>query len=164
MVIPEIKIDARRWIHNEFPYLRNSVYRITSPNDDDYNCIAWAAKDETQPWWPDEDEETHWPEGIDRKHTTDSFIAAFRTLGYEPCTFNPDPEPGIEKVVIYVDHEGKPQHMARQLETGVWTSKLGRAWDIEHPTMQGVECSEYGRARYMLSRAKGVISEEISPA
>lgn len=153
MGISSVNVDAREWIHAEFSYLRDGNYQITSLNDDDYNCISWAAGDPENLWWPDPNlnNGTYWPVEP-REHTLQSFVRAFETRGYEPCAFNPELESGVEKVVIYVDHEDTPQHMARQLESGVWTSKLGRAWDIEHPTAQGVECNAYGRAKYMLRR------------
>ena len=36
-----------------FPGLRGSGYLITSPEDIDYNCVAWAADDEEHWWWPE---------------------------------------------------------------------------------------------------------------
>ena len=37
----------------------------------------------------------------------------------------------MEKLAIYGDEHGFT-HVARQLENGRWTSKLGEQWDIEH--------------------------------
>ena len=40
--------------------------------------------------------------------------------------------------------------MARQLENGQWTSKLGNDIDITHPTVEALEDGEYGTAvQYM---------------
>src|SRR5207244_363796 len=36
-----------------FPGLRGTSYRITSPPDSAYNCVAWAAGDQASWWWPD---------------------------------------------------------------------------------------------------------------
>src|SRR5437899_2905929 len=36
-----------------FPGLRGQSYRITSPADHRYNCIAFAAGDDHKSWWPD---------------------------------------------------------------------------------------------------------------
>ena len=33
-----------------FPRLTTSNYRVTSPANGDYNCIAWSAGD-TEHWW-----------------------------------------------------------------------------------------------------------------
>jgi hypothetical protein len=35
-----------------FPALLGSGYQVTSPRDEAYNCIAWAAGDTTDCWWP----------------------------------------------------------------------------------------------------------------
>jgi len=35
--------------------------------------------------------------------------------------------------------------MARQMESGLWTSKLGQLEDIVHHTLEGVECDAYGQ-------------------
>ena len=41
-------------IEQAFPRLRGAPYQVTSPEDDRYNCIAWAAGDPKHWWWPDE--------------------------------------------------------------------------------------------------------------
>ncbi len=145
-------IEAKQWLDDEFPSLRDSSYEITSPYTDDYNCIAWAAGDTGNWWWPEDD--SYWPMNAPREYTLENFILAFQTLGFEPCDFSEQIEPDFEKVVIYVDDDHKPQHMAKQIDSGNWSSKLGRAWDIEHHTLQGVECLDYGRAKQMLKRRK----------
>lgn len=68
--------------------------------------------------------------------TLEAFIAAYASLGYEPCD-DGRLEPGIEKVVIYT-LSGKPTHAARQLSKGTWTSKLGKDVDIEHETPEDI--------------------------
>ena len=92
----------------------------------------------------------YWPSNVPRQATVDAFIEAFRTLGYEPCE-DGELEPDVEKVVFYT-LDGKPTHAARQLSTGVWTSKLGQAIDIEHGTPKGVEGSGYGYATQFMKR------------
>ena len=125
-----------------------------------YNCIAWAAGDDSQWWWPSEGD--YWPEEVPRKTTIEAFIKAFTTLGYAVCP-NGNHEPGYEKVAIYTN-EGKPTHATRQLATGKWTSKNGRGDDIEIDSPKhvewdgkdiadGKEVLRYGRiARYMRRR------------
>lgn len=71
-------------------------------------------------------------------------------MGYELCgngTFMPN----FEKIAIYVDNNGKPQHAARQLQNGLWTSKIGVDVDIEHE-LHGLENSRYGNVRSILKR------------
>ena len=103
--------------------------------------VAW--------WWPDE--ASYWPEGARREWSLDAFVAAFATRGYEPCESD-GPQPGFEKVAIYVREDGRPTHMARQLPSGRWTSKLGESEDIEHTSVRGVEGELYGECKRILRR------------
>jgi hypothetical protein len=114
-----------------FPGLAKGNYQITSPANPDYNCMAWAVGEICKWWWsgPDEKRE-YWPPGILRETTQSAFEAAFALFGYERCT-GEDAEPGFEKIALFADTSGKPMHVARQLTTGRWTSKLGRMEDIE---------------------------------
>ncbi len=115
-----------------FPGLAAGGYRITSPRDKDYNCIAWAAGDSRNWWWPDPDlEEEYWPPGHPRERTVSAFQGVFIALGYSVCS-GEEVEPGFEKLALFADELGKPTHAARQLSGGRWTSKLGKAEDIEH--------------------------------
>ena len=83
------------------------------------------------------------------KSSAVAFVAAFGTLGYETCA-DGALEDGFEKVAIYQLPSGGVQHMARQLRTGWWTSKLGRLEDIEHASPAELEGDEYGTVvRYM---------------
>jgi hypothetical protein len=134
-----------------FPNLVSEGYAITSPRAPEYNCIAWAAGDETRWWWPDPD--NYWPPDVVREETVSAFVDAFRSCGYEPC---PDgqPEVGVDKVAIYVDPaDGVPTHAARLLPDGVWTSKCGKLQDIRHG-LQGLEGEYYGTVRIYLKRTR----------
>jgi hypothetical protein len=83
----------------------------------------------------------------------------FRTLGYEPCD-SAEPESDCEKVAIYVDLLNRPTHMARQLSSGWWTSKLGGLEDVIHRTLSEIEGTgipddrDYGRVAIFLRRPK----------
>jgi len=149
-------VDAREWIEREFLKLRDEQYLITSDSADEYNCIAWAANDTERWWWPHPD--AYWPTGIPRVETLENFIRVFQSLGYEPCE-DGALEDGYSKVAIYLNAQGIPTHMARQLLSGKWTSKLGEAWDIEHQTVQGVEGKTYGQVGQYLKRAIKLSSE-----
>jgi hypothetical protein len=139
-------------IRNIFPKLSAFDFKVTSPQDQNYNCIAWAAGEDDRFWWPLP--QYYWPPDLPLVDTIENFIEAFRTLGYELCE-SFQIEEGFEKVAIYVDHQtGRTKHMARQLPDGGWTSKLGREWDITHKTLVGLEGSEYGRQAQALRRPK----------
>ena len=132
-----------------FPKLVSDRFAVTSPPDPLYNCIAWAALDSTRWWEPDED--GYWPEGIARDRTLQSFIDAYGTLGFTTCT-DGALEAGFEKLAIYSDHDG-PQHAARQLPDGTWTSKLGPWEDIAHASADALEGTLYGTVVQYLRRA-----------
>ena len=146
---PQEMRRVRGDIKNEFPQLADS-FQVTSLPADQYNCIAWAAEDQWQWWWPDIDHECFWPAGIDRNETIEGFVAAFRVLGYEPC-FSEALESGYEKVAIFAV-SNRVKHMARQLSSGDWTSKLGDWWDIRHETVDEISAPHYGRRQQVLKR------------
>jgi hypothetical protein len=126
-----------------FPGLRTTPYRVTSPAEPAYNCIAWAAGATTDWWWPIDDvRKSFWPSGVPRETTLDAFTAAFRSLGYIAGA-DDGLEPGFEKVALFADRAAVPTHAARQLPNGRWTSKLGQAEDIEHG-LRALEGDIYG--------------------
>ena len=79
------------------------------------------------------------------------FVAAFGTLGYEPCG-DGALEDGFEKISLYQSPSGV-QHAARQLSTSRWTSKIGRLEDIEHTSPAELEGTRYGVVVQYLRRA-----------
>ena len=60
-------------------------------------------------------------------------------------------EENVEKLAIYATSDGKPQHIARQLPSGIWTSKLGRLEDIEHE-LAGLSGKLYGTVCKFMAR------------
>src|SRR5262249_2321359 len=115
-----------------FPGLRGSAYQGTSPPDDVYNCIAWAAGVIDSWWWPvGGPQRIHWPAGVSGEETLEAFREAFAALGYCACQ-HAELEAGYEKVALFANAAGLPTHAARQLPTGRWTSKVGQLEDIEH--------------------------------
>lgn len=117
-------------LEDAFPGLRDQPFKITSPSDNDYNCIAFAVGDDRNWWWPDAAGEDIWPAGVDRIETVEAFRDAFATFGYVLCD-NDQLEPGYEKVALFA-LAGVPKHASRQLPSGRWASKLGSREDIEH--------------------------------
>lgn len=144
---------SKQEIERTFPNLINSGYSISSPATAEYNCIAWAAGNTEAWWWPDSQYLYYWPPQILRTETLEAFIRAYEILGYTLCD-NAVYEEGFEKIVIYVDSNGKPTHVARQLSSGSWTSKLGRLEDIEHTTLDNLVGSHYGSVAAILKRSK----------
>lgn len=144
------------WPPHELPNLTNENHEVTSPASRKYNCIAWAAGDDTRKWWPDPFGIGHWPRNAQRRVTTQAFIDAYSDLGYVVCQ-NAVLEHGIEKIAIYAT-DGlsgpEPTHASLQLEDGRWSSKLGDYEDIAHRSLDGVACLRYGRAVVYMSRAR----------
>jgi hypothetical protein len=60
-------------------------------------------------------------------------------------------EAGFEKIALFADAQGNPRHGARQLATGLWTSKLGKAEDIEHQ-LHDLEGTAYGSVVLVMKR------------
>jgi hypothetical protein len=134
-----------------FPRLRIDSFRVTSTNDPGYNCVAWAAGVTDDWWWPLENPaEAYWPDSAPRVRTLEAFRAAFVALGYEVCQ-GEGLESACEKVALFADDFDRPTHVARQLPTGRWTSKLGRAEDIEHD-LHDLEGELYGRVALLMER------------
>src|ERR1700677_1721640 len=125
-------------------------FELTSPRDKRYNCIAFAAGETHRKWWPDKMATDYWPVDVPREENLEAFIAAFRTLGYEPCD-NADLEKDFEKIAIYTWPAGTPKHAARQLSDGLWTSKCGPHCDIKHE-LPGVEGRNYGAVKQIMKR------------
>lgn len=82
-----------------------------------------------------------------------NLIAALATLDFESCDHS-KPEMGFEKVAIYSDEHGWPTHVARQIPSGRWTSKLGASEDIEHDRLEALEGSVYGKVVRVLRRER----------
>lgn len=132
-----------------FPNLTARNYTETSPRDRQYNCIAWAAGDNGAWWEPDPMGQYFWPFGIPRRQTISAYIQAFESRGYVTCQ-NGSLEAGFEKVAIYALNN-VPQHAARQLPNGLWTSKCGQNIDMDH-TLDALEGPYYGRPVRFLKR------------
>ena len=142
-------IDAE--LEAEWPNLANTKYEITSKHTSEYNCLAWAANENDRWWSPLPEDDYYWPEGAPREETVQAFIIAFQICGYELYS-NGELEHGFEKIAIYVTADGKPQHIAKQLDDGMWSSKLGCLEDIKHE-LDGLEGKFYGTVQQFMRRA-----------
>jgi hypothetical protein len=131
-----------------FPAFGGSGYVITSAVDDRYTCVAWAAHDNERWWWPDQD--SYWPDGAPREETIAAFVAAYGVLGFVSCD-GPFLEAGFEKVAIYAAPDSVPTHVARQLPSGLWISKLGQLQDIQHQ-LEDLAGPAYGSCARFLKR------------
>jgi len=120
-----------------------------------YNCIAYAAGHTDAWWWPNPNKfASYWPPHLPReerdKETIENFIKAFEWKRFKKCK-NGKHKKGIEKVALFVKGS-LPRHAARQLPSGLWTSKCGRSEDIQHETLSAVEGAAYGEAKVFMHR------------
>src|SRR5262245_34666563 len=137
-----------------FPGLAKGNYQTTSTNDSHYNCIAWAAGDTRNWWWPGPDVKREWwPPDVPREVTLAAFEQVFASLGYMRCETE-TAEPGFEKIALFATAQGTPKHAARQLPGGRWTSKLGVLQDIEHE-LRDLEGRRYGPVVLVMKRPLG---------
>ena len=150
--------DVRALLEGIFPRLRGTDWEVTSGADDLYNCVAWAAEENGRWWWPDA--VSYWPPDVPSEPTIEAFRTAFSRIGYRPCDQEHDPR-WKERVALF-SKGGEVTHVARQLTSGSWTSKLGRCVDIAHG-LAGLEGAEYGQVTAYVCRSRGGSAEEGHP-
>lgn len=136
-----------------FPNLTGDNYEVTSEAVSRYNCVAWAVGSSHHWWEAIRMRGFYWPPGIPFNDLLSTWTSLFELHGFQVCE-NERPEPGWEKIAIYVDSEGTPQHVARQLPSGEWTSKLGELEDIRHKTLTALESEDYGNATTFLKKQR----------
>lgn len=137
-------------VSSDFPRLTATNHRVTSTATPDYNCIAWSTGDTSHWWQPG----VYWPMVV----STDDcgigvLVQAFTVMGFTEVE-NDDLENGYEKVALY-GSSLLYTHAARQLTSGKWTSKLGRAEDIEHDSPEDVAGGIYGEVVQLMRRSLG---------
>jgi len=140
-------------IERLFPKLAPDTYSITSPETDSYNCIGWALHDTQQWWWHTPQYACYWPPGVDRSNTRQAVAGIFELHGYRVCD-SAAHELGFEKVALYEHADFGIEHVARQLQDGQWTSKLGEWEDIRHSSVEALEGNEYGTVQVILKRPR----------
>ena len=133
-----------------FPKLTKGNSSVTSPKDHAYNCVAWAAG-KTDAWW--DHLYGYWPENAKQDGSIAAYVGVFMSLGYERCPTS-NYEPGFEKLAIF-GNAGQFTHVARQLPSGSWTSKLGSLEDVEHQELASLSIPDYGQPVQFLRRAMG---------
>lgn len=154
MVSKSISIEeAKAHVLKLFPSIDTESLEITSPRTDTYNCIAYAAGDQSKWWWPDPIGIAYWPKGVVRTENLIAFQMAFESLGYA-LTADEEFNPEYERIAIF-HKNGKPTHAARQIDEIHWTSKLGRNFDIFHD-LRGVEGETYGEVSLIMERKKPI--------
>jgi hypothetical protein len=145
-------------IEQYFPRLKGQV-DITSPHDEEYNCIAWSLNDKKQWWWPTPAGQKrwpgkYWPPGIANEETLDAFTSAYQLVRFEVCD-DRQFEVGYDKVALYAGPLGNITHAARWWrEDRGWSSKLGEQNDICHHSLETVEGKSYGTVVQIMRRMR----------
>src|SRR5437588_290819 len=140
--------DHNQYYKLDIPNLDQTEYQKTSEPTSSYNCIAWVL--DRSDIWIDPTEEYDWPEDVERGYTTGSFIELFKKYGFEICD-GATLESGYLKIAIYHDNLNHFHHVAKQLSSGKWTSKLGENEDIEHE-LSGLEGEYYGSPKIFMRK------------
>lgn len=162
IILKILQRQAEQRVKGYFENLKDDDFELTSPVDAKYNCIAHAAGENDRWWWAVDKSiagnDVFWFNNIPPQATLENFILAFAKLAYKPCK-DSKLEKGFEKVAIYVSTKdeiyapkGSPIHIARQLQDGRWTSKLGQDVDINYHTLQSLEGKIYGVVKQILKR------------
>ncbi len=141
---------TKEW-EQRFPSL--GKYEQTSDATNEYNCYAFAVEEQDRWWDPTPVDIYYWPPGAPRDHSVATFVGIYGTYGYAVCA-DGSLEPDTEKIVIYVNHSGGTNHVARQLPDGRWTSKIGTDEDIAHAAPDSLAGEEYGSPLCFMSRPK----------
>jgi hypothetical protein len=144
------------WPQQDHPFLTATSCQVKSKTDRRYNCIAWAAGDDRNNWWPDSRGIGYWPSGVPRVESISAFMQAYETLGYKLC-YDGTVEAGFEKIAIFgIGPKGQetPTHAALQRESGEWTSKMGTLEDIDHDVADSVRGPVYGNVICFMSRPR----------
>lgn len=149
----------RKSLNRAFPNLLGQAFTVTNdlPQEiDQYNCIAWAAEDKQNKWWPVGN--VYWPPSATKAETIQAFAEAYATLGYKHVD-NSSHETGRQKIALYVDANNIPTHAARQLSDGNWSSKLGESIEITHKSLSALEDGLYGKAIVFFERLLGPVKD-----
>ena len=138
------------YVQSQFP---NAITIIkTSEATQTYNCIAWAFEDDTKCWWPEVHPDSYWPLDFTGITSRQAFLELFQHFGWEE-TPNREVETGYKKIALYTNNSGTPRHAARLLDSGLWTSKIGKHIDISH-TESCLSGQIYGEIEKIFKKAR----------
>jgi hypothetical protein len=138
---------------NIFPGLSaDSDFKLTSWEDDNYNCIAWSLILTNIWFWPSNPrlDGTHWPIHCPRSEALTAFSCVYTAKGYVSCT-DDSFEEGFQKIALY-EKGGLCTHAARQKSDGYWTSKIGNMQDIQHGDPYVLQGTTYGQVAQLMKR------------
>jgi hypothetical protein len=132
----------------QFPNSFIEPLTITSPETPQYNCVAWALGD-TEHWW-EADEDYLWLDTSEFDNSLSTMQSFFHYFGFKPID-KPNFKNKIEKIALFSDDGIYCTHVAKQLSTKIWTSKLGVSHDVTH-TLAALEEGIYGNVVMILQK------------
>lgn len=138
-----------RALEEFFPNLAASGYVITGEASKEFNCIDWVMGISSRKW-DCYDPDGYWPPSLPRNNWIDTIIRLFANEGYSLCD-DDSLEPGYEKIALYA-FVGQFTHVAKQLEDGRWSSKLGKREVITHPSPANLTGGFYGNVHCIMRR------------
>lgn len=147
-------MDTLRWAQiliAAFPNLSDEGFEIVEQSSESYNCMAYAAGDTTEWWWPNGID--YWPPWATLNNKIESLVEMFAGLEYEQCD-DSNAKIGYEKVALY-ENEGEFEHAALQMPNGRWRSKMGEGPVIEHPRPESLAGGMYGDPTILMRRRRG---------
>ena len=136
-------------IEGLFPNLAGSGFEITGEASNEYNCIAWVLGITTERWDCDRPE-SYWPPSVPRDNRVETLMQLYAGQGFSVCE-DDALEPDYEKIAMYA-FVGQFTHVARQLDAGRWTSKLGNREVISHPSPANLSGGLYGNVHCIMRR------------
>lgn len=142
-------VEEPNLIERWFPNLAADGYEVAGDPTPEFNCIAWALGI-TDRRWDCDVPESYWPPALTRNSRVDTLMRLFAEQGFSLCG-NDLPEPGFDKIAIYA-FVGQFTHVARQLENGLWSSKIGRLETITHPSPASLSGGIYGFVHCIMRR------------
>lgn len=146
--IPE---QSRQRIARQFPkFVEHVNFEFTSEVDYNYNCLSWALSRndrlfENVKWG-------YWPWKDIPDDTAHGWFLFLQKMGFAPCE-NASFEPGVERIAV-LENEDREIHACRQIQSGVWKSKLGDMGpDIDHVDLECLK-EAYGDVAYILAKRR----------
>lgn len=152
------------------PHLASVSFEVKSPTCRGYNCVAWAAGDNTKIWSPAVAVGGKllggyfWPRDAPKLPTVAAAEAVFEGRGYVRTGIDDtEGEIGVEKIAIFgYDTMGLATHAARQCSSGHWASKMGDYADIEH-ALHDIVGGIFGEVRSVMRRDLGAAELVVVP-
>lgn len=140
---------SMRDIRRTFPSLNRHNSKKKSPDDFNYNCLAFVLGDRRQWWEPPGQFGFYWPPGFPEDLSIKTVTAIIKLHGFV-VELEPTAHPLTDSVAVY----GKGEEWAHfaKFSNGVWMSKLGEDHDITHSSLDLLEGDLYGNVVKILSR------------